>query len=1133
MPAQQAAEHDDGDDSPNENDVIFFAKETNTSSATEDGTQIQVKQPQPHQDSADHRENNEHQFTAQATSSDDQQEGLPGVVGSRAAASSGRGGPPAPPPAPPASRSTAGARMMNSSEGGSKTKDEKVLRANDLEKEPEAISPEDEDVNGLKEPEPPPEEGGTAPEQVGGGEADRTNTADLVLPVASGEELLQQGAAHSNSDDNPTLDELPALPDATSGAEIRANQVSVLAQEENAKALASSSPPAINATAGPSGTAVRLRTSTAVLRTGPNWYWTCTPEFAKWSSDPFTRGRGQESTATTNVLPTAELSASSATTNNLSLRLFVTIWNLHGKTPPADFSTWIPHSKENLHHLYVIGTCESCQTINRAILRPKRSKLAKYARDFETFLNSIEVEENGDAENHAELSRSPEGLGSADQQLPLYTPIVINSLGATHLMVFAHRSILKMIWDVKTTTCACGFGNLVGNKGGVLLGMSIGSSSFLFVCSHLPAHKSGMKQRTAAFKRIMNYSKVYLKPAKRMASNHGAEDEEEGQRYDGHRAGRGTPAVGKNTANSPASRARPAWQAADGEADHAGRSSTERAGTTASSQENNLLRDSTATNGPSSSMRVQLPGAILEEGAHRSHAGEDDESSSSPDVDLDADDDQINQSREIMPARIVLTDVDEDDHSTTLIQPAAPRGGQLLRLSPTLPVRHINPGTTSGLLCGSNEDDADHQFQDAASASSPCSLLSSRSRSSSRGAAAECLLYSSRSPTSDDDEINSSSSSSSDGVLFSEDDEFSSEEDVADVEKGDYLEHSGNYLNLSYQSREGTHNREESPSLFSRLFGGGGGDKNRPRVHPVAAQHGTTTSTPASSQQQQHPGSNSQADFVFFFGDLNFRLNMKREAADNCIVQSDHRKLLASDTLLPMLSMFQQPRAGAGPPPVVVDGHERQTNASNSAPSSQLLHRQSSEDNDSATDDIQPRVVLQQPNSSSGVEVGSPTTGMNSSPNTGTTAGYQSSFGGVSGAVTDLSTPTGAGSGGAAPSWSEFAEMPINFPPTYKINAFTRLDYDTSKKKRVPAWTDRILYKPNKNLKPLCYDAIFDNEQLYLSDHRPVYAQFEAELKNVNRWTPLGAAVDQGQSFGSSVSSSAATTGGSSMCVLM
>lgn len=38
-------------------------------------------------------------------------------------------------------------------------------------------------------------------------------------------------------------------------------------------------------------------------------------------------------------------------------------------------------------------------------------------------------------------------------------------------------------------------------------------------------------------------------------------------------------------------------------------------------------------------------------------------------------------------------------------------------------------------------------------------------------------------------------------------------------------------------------------------------------------------------------------------------------------------------------------------------------------------------------------------------------------------------------------------------------EAPITFRPTYKFNKVEPYDYDSSEKRRVPAWTDRILFR--------------------------------------------------------------------------
>ena len=66
----------------------------------------------------------------------------------------------------------------------------------------------------------------------------------------------------------------------------------------------------------------------------------------------------------------------------------------------------------------------------------------------------------------------------------------------------------------------------------------------------------------------------------------------------------------------------------------------------------------------------------------------------------------------------------------------------------------------------------------------------------------------------------------------------------------------------------------------------------------------------------------------------------------------------------------------------------------------------------------------------------------------------------------------------------DIEEGEINFPPTYKYKKDTNL-YNISK--RVPSWTDRILYKNNGNIKLIFYDRIDMN----LSDHKPIVGFFE------------------------------------------
>eukprot|EP00884_Botryococcus_braunii_P008132 jgi/Botrbrau1/1731/Bobra.116_2s0073.1 len=75
-----------------------------------------------------------------------------------------------------------------------------------------------------------------------------------------------------------------------------------------------------------------------------------------------------------------------------------------------------------------------------------------------------------------------------------------------------------------------------------------------------------------------------------------------------------------------------------------------------------------------------------------------------------------------------------------------------------------------------------------------------------------------------------------------------------------------------------------------------------------------------------------------------------------------------------------------------------------------------------------------------------------------------------------------------------FEEGSLTFPPTFKYDTGAD-NYDTSSKQRVPAWTDRVLWRCNTCspagepvLRQLQYDSV---PQMRCSDHRPVFAEFE------------------------------------------
>ncbi|EED86722.1 phosphatidylinositol phosphatase, partial [Thalassiosira pseudonana CCMP1335] len=66
-----------------------------------------------------------------------------------------------------------------------------------------------------------------------------------------------------------------------------------------------------------------------------------------------------------------------------------------------------------------------------------------------------------------------------------------------------------------------------------------------------------------------------------------------------------------------------------------------------------------------------------------------------------------------------------------------------------------------------------------------------------------------------------------------------------------------------------------------------------------------------------------------------------------------------------------------------------------------------------------------------------------------------------------------------------FSEGKISFMPTFKFDKGSP-HYDTSHKQRVPAWTDRILFRSN-SIRVLEYNSV---PKAMHSDHRPVYGSY-------------------------------------------
>jgi len=77
----------------------------------------------------------------------------------------------------------------------------------------------------------------------------------------------------------------------------------------------------------------------------------------------------------------------------------------------------------------------------------------------------------------------------------------------------------------------------------------------------------------------------------------------------------------------------------------------------------------------------------------------------------------------------------------------------------------------------------------------------------------------------------------------------------------------------------------------------------------------------------------------------------------------------------------------------------------------------------------------------------------------------------------------------------KYQEGAITFLPTYKYDKYSNV-YDSSKKQRVPSWTDRILWNCDFGIVKQLY---YNRKEIKDSDHRPVCALFVLEVKKVNQ----------------------------------
>lgn len=140
---------------------------------------------------------------------------------------------------------------------------------------------------------------------------------------------------------------------------------------------------------------------------------------------------------------------------------------MYGRSPPSDLSDIV---KPNIyHHIYAFSTQECLRSIGRSLIYSNMS---------------------------AWELRLTRALGED------YGVVKSETLGPTHLIIFAHKSVISLISNVATDNVKTGVGNLIKNKGGIAVSFKILQTELLFICCHLAAGQNNIMRRNSDFMRI-------------------------------------------------------------------------------------------------------------------------------------------------------------------------------------------------------------------------------------------------------------------------------------------------------------------------------------------------------------------------------------------------------------------------------------------------------------------------------------------------------------------------------------------------------------------------------------------------------------------------------------------------------
>ena len=220
-----------------------------------------------------------------------------------------------------------------------------------------------------------------------------------------------------------------------------------------------------------------------------------------------------------------------------NIAILVATWNVGNKEPqPAELEHWLPVGGDG-YDLIVIGTQENAFKKEEALedtMAPRRLKnpAGAVAGDAESSsdeeedkgevtvvrprLSTLRQEQSeprkeetesrrGDAESRIHATRHVWDLMCAERLGGAWTVLAHVVLRQMRLTIYASRTTAASVSHVVTARAATGVGGVIGNKGGLVVRLSIAQTTLAFCSCHLAAHEGAAhhQARNAMCRKIL------------------------------------------------------------------------------------------------------------------------------------------------------------------------------------------------------------------------------------------------------------------------------------------------------------------------------------------------------------------------------------------------------------------------------------------------------------------------------------------------------------------------------------------------------------------------------------------------------------------------------------------------------